>query len=223
MLEQGIAGTLLLIFTGLTTYMGLTRPAYQDEYKFDVDRILIGKEYRRLLTCGFLHGGWLHFGFNMVALLSFSLSLEWIFGIPQFLLVYFASLLGGSLFALYMHRNHGDYTAVGASGAVSGVVAASIVLFPHSEIGLILLPGGIAAWIVGLLFIVISIFGIKSQSDNIGHDAHLGGLVTGILLTAILRPSAAVENWWVLALLLAPVSLFSYLILRRPDILITGK
>ena len=126
MISQGIVGTLILIFTGLVTYLGLSRSSYQNEYKLDVDKILIDKQYYRLLPSGFLHVGWLHFAFNMGALLSFSFSLELVFGIKNFLLVYFLSLLGGNLFALYVHRNHGDYTAVGASGAVSGVISSFI-------------------------------------------------------------------------------------------------
>ena len=116
-----------------------------------------------------------------------------------------------------------DYTAVGASGAVSGIIASSILLYPFSEIGFIIIPGGIASWMFGLLLIVISIFGIKAQSDNIGHEAHLGGIMTGILLTLVLEPGTVLENWWILLALMAPIMIFLYLIYARPDILITNR
>lgn len=222
-MDQGIAGTIILLFTGLVTYAGLTNAKYQDEYKFDVDRILIDKQYYRLFSSGFVHANWIHFAFNMGALISFAFSLELVFGIGNFVLIYFLSMLGGSLLALLVHRNHGDYTAVGASGAVSGVIAASILLFPFSEIGLILLPGGISSWIVGLVLIVLSILGIKAQSDNIGHEAHLGGIITGIVATCAFQPATVLENWWVLLVLTFPIILFAYLIYVRPDILITNK
>ena len=103
-MDQGIAGTLILIFTGLVTYLGLTRPKYQDEYKFDVDKILIDKEYYRLISSGFVHANWIHFAFNMGALISFSFSLELVFGIQNFALIYFLAMLGGNLFSLIIHR-----------------------------------------------------------------------------------------------------------------------
>ena len=216
-------GILIAILTGMTTYQGLRHSSYQDKYLFHSEKILLDKEYYRLLTSGFLHVNWLHFGFNMLALTSFALSIEVLLGIKSFLIIYFLSMLGGSLLSLYIHRNHYDYTAVGASGAISGVVAASIILFPNSEIGLIFIPGGIKSWVFGLIFIVISILGIKSQSDNIGHEAHLGGILTGIVATSIISPRIFLINWHIALGMLVPILIFLYLIIRRPDILITGK
>ncbi len=212
-------GTLLLIFTGLTTYKGFMDRAYFEKYVFHVDKILIRKEYGRLLSSGFLHANWLHFGFNMIALIGFSLSIEMMFGWWKYLLIYFASLIGGNLLALYIHRNHGDYRAVGASGAISGIVMASIVLFPEGKIGFIILPVELSSWVFALLFVVISIFGIKSQSDNIGHEAHLGGAIVGVLMTILLQPSIAVDNWWIVALILVPTTAFLLMIVRNPAVL----
>lgn len=220
---NSILGTLILFFTGLVSYKGFIDAKYQAAYLFHVDKILIGKEYKRLITSGFLHGSWLHFGFNMIALLSFSVWIENVLGWQLFLLLYFASLLGGNLLALYFHRNHGDYTALGASGAVSGIVMAAIILDPLGEIGFILIPIGIKSWIIGILFVLISIFGIKSQSDNIGHEAHLGGALTGAFLIAVLEPKAVFENWWVFLIIVLPVIGFLILINRNPAILLTNK
>lgn len=136
-------GTLIAILTGIFTYQGLTHSSYQNKYLLHVDSILVSKEYYRLFSSGFLHANWMHFGFNMAALVSFALSIEILLGIKSFLVIYCLSLLGGSLLALYIHRNHADYSGVGASGAISGVIASAIILFPEGEIGLILLPGGI--------------------------------------------------------------------------------
>ena len=220
---ESIVGTLILILTGLITFKGLNDRAYQKHYMFDIDMILIDKQYYRLFSSGFLHANWIHFIFNMLALVTFAISVEKLMGYTSFLLIYFLSMLGGSLLSLFIHRNHGDYMAVGASGAISGVVAASIVLFPEGKIGLILLPFEFTSWMFGLAFVLISILGIKSQKDNIGHEAHLGGIITGILLTAIIRPSTLIENWWVAMVLLIPVLAFFVLIYRRPDIMITNK
>ncbi len=218
--ETGTIGTLLAVFILLSSYKGFQDRSFTEEYIFDVDRILINKEYRRLITSGFLHGGWFHLIFNMIALLSFSREIENLFGIPYYLLLYFLSLIGGNLLSLYIHRNHGDYRAVGASGAISGVVFASVVLMPESKISFILIPIEFSSWIFGLMFILVSIFGIKSQSDNIGHEAHLGGAIIGILLTVALYPVVLEHNLWVVAMLLIPAILFILLLIRNPNILI---
>jgi membrane associated rhomboid family serine protease len=216
---NSVIGLVLLFFIGAATYKGLRDSPYQNRYAFQVDGILLGKEYDRLISSGFLHVGWLHFGFNMVALMSFCWSLEIFLGPWKLLLLYFVSLLGGNLLSLYIHRHHGDYSAVGASGAISGVIFASIVLFPGSEIGFILLPVSIPGWLFGLLFIVISIFGIKSQADNIGHEAHLGGAITGVLVAIALEPSVLKTNWGTVLGIVLPVTAFLLLIVRNPAVL----
>lgn len=218
-MTQSIIATLIIVFTFLVTYQGEKDRWFKEEYLFWTDGILMRKEYIRLLSSGFLHSGWWHFGFNMFALFSFSYSLEYVFGMTNFALIYFASLIGGSLLALYFHRNHGDYKALGASGAVSGVVMASIVLFPEGEIGFILIPFGIKSWIFGTLYILISIFGIKTQAGNIGHDAHLGGAIIGTLMVCALRPELAIANWWIVLLILLPCAVFLCLVVKNPAVL----
>ena len=218
--DGGVIGTLLLLVIAATTYKGFQDAKYFEDNTFEVDPILIGKEYKRLFTSGFLHVSWWHFGFNMIALTAFSWSLEIELNALKFLFIYFASLLGGSLLSLYIHRNHGDYSAVGASGAISGVIFSAILLNPSLPIHFIFLPEelGISGWLFGLLFIVVSIFGIKSQRSNIGHDAHLGGALTGVLVT-LLFISFKKINWWTFAALTIPTIAFLILIIRNPSIL----
>lgn len=214
-------GTILLLVIAATTYKGLRDSTYFEEHAFEIDGILINKEYKRLLSAGFLHTGWWHFGFNMIALTSFSWSLESLFGPWKFLLIYFISLIGGNLLSLFVHRNHGDYKAVGASGAISGVILSSILLFPTAPIHFIFLPEelGIPGWLFGLLFIFISIFGIKKQWGNIGHDAHLGGALTGACITLLFMPWNEI-NWWVVAAVLIPIIAFLTLIISNPKVLL---
>lgn len=218
--DTGVIGTLLLLIIAATTYKGFRDPKYFEDNLFQVDAILIKKEYKRLFTSGFLHVGWWHFGFNMIALTAFSWSLEMLFGPWKFLLIYVASLLGGSLLSLFIHRNHGDYSAVGASGAISGVIFSSILLFPSEPIHFIFLPKelGIPGWLFGMLFIAVSIFGIKSQRGNIGHDAHLGGALVGAVITLFFIPFALI-NWWVVAALILPTTAFLILIIKNPAVL----
>jgi len=221
--ETGAIGTLLAVFILLTSYKGFQDKDFEEEYIFDVDRILIDKEYRRMLSSGFLHANWYHLLFNLIALLSFSAEIEALFGTWKFLLLYFTSLVGGNLLALYVHRNHGDYRALGASGAISGVIFSSIILDPGGSISFIFIPIQFKAWWIGVAFVLFSIFGIKSQRDNIGHEAHLGGAIVGMLITVILYPIILQMNLWVFALLFIPSVLFIILIVRKPEVLMISN
>lgn len=220
---SSVIGTVLLFIIGLTTYKGFTDREYYDRYVFHIDQILIGRQWDRLISSGFLHGSWLHFGFNMIALLAFSWSLEIALGVAKYLVIYAGSLVGGNLLALYIHRFHGDYRAVGASGAISGIIFAAIILFPDIKISLILIPIGIPSWLFGIAFVLISVLGIKSQRDNIGHDAHLGGAIVGVLLTIALHPHVIWTSWWLISLLLLPTTAFLIMIVRNPAILLVDN
>jgi len=158
--------------------------------------------------------------FNMLALTSFSSYLEITLNPLYTLLIYFTSLIGGNLLSLYIHRNHGDYRAVGASGAVFGIVYASIVLNPDGVIKFILLPFEFKSWVLGIIFILVSIFGIKTQKGNIGHGAHLGGAIVGMIVTLMIRPQLFETHYITILLLLIPSLVFLYLIVVNPNILI---
>lgn len=218
--EIGILTLILIGANGVMTYTGLKDSGYLDKFSFNVDHVLLGKDYKRLVTSGFLHVDWMHFSFNMITLYFFSQGLEAFIGIPAFLVLYFTSLVGGNLLALYIHRNHPDYTAIGASGAVSGLVFASIGLFPEMEIGFILLPIQIPAWLFGIAYVLYTIYGIKAQSDNIGHEAHLGGGIVGLLIAVALEPGILSTNYFPIILILLPALTFLFLIIKKPHLLI---
>jgi membrane associated rhomboid family serine protease len=220
MSNTGIISLLLLILNVIISIRGFNNPAFFDRYKFEVDRILVNREYIRLISSGFLHVNWLHLIFNTIALGAFSGMVEGYLGSFQFLLVYFASLIGGDLLCLFIHRNHGDYSAVGASGAICGVIFASIAIFPGMSVGLFFLPISLPGWLFGLVFVLFSIYGIKSSRDNIGHDAHLGGALVGMLVGILFDPGALTRNSLTIAVILVPTLIFIYLILTRPHILL---
>ncbi|MFK7756606.1 MAG: rhomboid family intramembrane serine protease [Flavobacteriales bacterium] len=215
----GIITILLLASNILFSYRGFKDRVLFDQYCFHVDKILIGKEYVRMLSSGFLHGSWTHLIFNMATLYFFSDGLESTYGITVYLAIYFGSLIGGNLLALFVHKNHGDYTAVGASGAVTGLIFAAIALFPGMKLHPIFIPIGIPSWLFGIAYVLYSIYGIKSNRDNIGHEAHLGGGVVGVLIAVFFFPQAISENPLPIFLILIPSVIFIVMIIFKPNLL----
>jgi len=184
-------GTLLAVFIFLSSYKGFRDSEYTNQYIFDVDKILKEKQYYRIFSSGFLHGGWFHLIFNLIALLSFSTSIELIFGKVKYLILFFVSF--------------------------------SIVLMPESTLKLILIPIEFPAWAFGIVFILVSIFGIKNSWGNIGHDAHLGGAIVGMLMTIALYPSVLELHPWVLAAFLLPCIIFFFLLYRYPEMMMVDN
>lgn len=183
----------LIIANVLMSIKGFNDPVFFDRYKFQVQRVL-GGEKIRMVSSGFLHVDWLHLGFNMYALYLFGKVVDSSFGTLNFVLIYFASLLAGSMYSLYQHKKESYYSAVGASGAVSGVVFSSIMLYPSMELIMLPIPIPIPGYVFGIGYLLYSIYGMKNQVGNIGHSAHLGGAIGGYLITLVLRPSVITNH-----------------------------
>ena len=216
----GITGLILIIINGIVSYRGFKNHLFFEGYKFEVDPILISKDYKRLVTSGFLHVSWSHLIFNMLSLYIYSGPIESNFSSPQFLLIYTSSLIGGNLLSLFVHRNHGDYSSVGASGAVCGIIFASIALFPGFQIGFFGLPFTIPGWLYGIVFVLYSIYGIRSAKNNIGHEAHLGGALVGMAVALLMHRNAFMQNYLTILVIAVPAAIFIYLIVTRPHLLL---
>jgi len=223
MAGSGLISLAIIIATCLVSIKGFRDKEVYYRLNFDVEKILIYKQYKRIFTSGFLHANWLHLIFNMLGLLFFSGAVEAILGPILFTIVYFASLLGGKLFSLFIYRNHGDYTSVGASGAICGIIFAGIALLPDMRVGLFPLPISIPGWLFGLLFVLYSVYGIRSKSNNIGHESHLGGALIGMLVSLLFHPSAMVENYVTILIIAVPTLVFIYLIIVKPHLLMVNN
>ncbi|NII26811.1 rhomboid family intramembrane serine protease [Pseudoflavitalea sp. X16] len=221
MIGTGLLVFLLIILNVLISWRGFRNSDFFARYEFNVDGILLYRQYDRLISSGFLHVGWLHLIFNMLALYFFSGSLIAVLNWWGFLIIYFASLIGGGLLSLYIHRYSGDYSSVGASGAVSGIIFAVIALFPGIDVPLIFIP--LPGWLFGLLYVLISIYGIRSRTGNIGHDSHLGGALVGLVVALLMRPHALVENYVTILIISVPAIVFIYLIITRPHLLLVDN
>lgn len=219
-MEQSVIATIIVILTGLTTWQGEKHEEYKEKYLFWVDGVLKYRERYRLLSSGLLHSGWIHYGFNMIALLSFSQLIELLYGKIFLLALYVLSLLGGGLYSLYVNRNYGDYRSLGASGAVSGVIGASLLADPEGLIGLIIIPIKFPAYFFGLIYIFLTIIALKRKIGNIGHAAHLGGTLAGMLLMLLWEPEILLRHPIFTLILLGPILYFSVLIYRNPNVLL---
>lgn len=217
------ATIILIIITCFVSWKGLENDTFLEGYSFKVGPVLGSKDYLRLVSSGFVHLSWLHLIFNMLALYMFGSMLELSLGTGNFLLIYFASLVGGSLLALFIHRHHEDYSSAGASGAVAGLVFATIALFPGMSLGLFFLPLNLPAWLYGLLYVVYSIYGIRSKLQNIGHEAHLGGALIGMLVAIAIRPLSLADNYFAILVILVPGIAFIYLVVTRPHVLLVSN
>ena len=210
MIENINQSVLLIILANVLISMkGFKDYSFLDKFKFQVSRVL-GDEKIRILTSGFLHVDWMHLGFNMYALYLFGNIVAVKFGISSFIIIYFGSLVAGNLYTLYYHQKEPYYSAVGASGAVSGIVYASILIYPEMELFLFFIPIPIPGYIFGVGYLLYSIYGMKKQLGNVGHSAHLGGAMGGFILTILLNPILFVTNKMMVILLGIPIILLLF-------------
>ena len=184
---------LIILGSGILTFQGFNKPELFSRLLFDNQAIQARKEYFRLITSGFLHADWMHFIFNMFSLYAFGRHIELIYSPAYLLLIYFTSIVGGNILSLLIYRNK-PYRAIGASGGVCGVIYASIFLIPGGSIYILPIPFPIPSWAFAILFLLISFYGMRSTKTNIGHVAHLGGALVGLLVTFLLFPKAVLAQ-----------------------------
>jgi membrane associated rhomboid family serine protease len=191
--------TLILIgATVWVSWLGFRDRVFEEKYLFWPEAILGWRQYYRVFTSGFLHLDWMHLGMNMFSLYLFGNVLEPALGPGPFLLIYFGSILGGSLLSLWVHRHH-DYRALGASGGVSGLILAYVFLFPRGGIEMMFVLFAIPGWIYAIGYLTVSFYGMVRRVGNVGHDAHLGGSLAGMFIAAALQPDAIHRNLWLFA------------------------
>ena len=211
-LAMSIPLLLLIVFNVLVSYKGFSESRFFERYKFSV-LALQKQQYFRLLSSGFLHVDSAHLIFNMFALYMFGDVVIQITGVFLFMLIYILSLLAGNYFTYVNHKNEPNYSAVGASGAVSGIVYSSILLFPQMQLALIFLPIPLPGYVFGILYLLYTLFGMKSRRDNIGHTAHFGGAVSGFAITLFIFPSLIYMQTNLILLMMIP--LIVYLVMKR--------
>jgi len=179
--------------------------AFQDENAFYrlcfwPVKVWHDKEYMRMLSGGFLHANVPHLLFNMISLYFFGPVVEYNFmiefgslGHTAYIIFFVLGVIVANVPDLYQHKDDQHFRAVGASGAVSAVIFASILYSPMSSIYLFLIPIGIPAFLFGILYLIYSAYMANRQSDNIGHLAHFSGAIFGIVFPLVFEPTLFME------------------------------
>lgn len=187
----------------LISYKGFSDRHFFERFKFNVAAVKKGEKIR-FLSSGFLHVDTTHLLVNMITLYFFAdVVIRWM-GSVQFIVIYLGSLILGNLFSYYFHKNEAHYSAVGASGAVMGILYSAILLQPNMMLGLFfIIP--MPAYVFGIGYLLYSIYGMKKRIGNIGHDAHFGGAMGGYFITLAMIPSLIEAHSLMVALLAIPL------------------
>jgi membrane associated rhomboid family serine protease len=185
----------IIILTSLISVFAFYRADVFDRLKFNAYAIKHNGQGWRFFTYGLIHADWMHLFINMFVLYSFGKVVTDAYhlyfdtkGYLFFLLLYTGGILFSILVDFGKHKDNMYYNAVGASGAVSAVLFASILLYPSGSVFLFPIPFPIPSVIFGVIYLVYSAVMARRGKDNIGHNAHFFGAIFGIVFTIALKP-----------------------------------
>ena len=183
--------SLIFVLTILSSVLAFSNPnlyANMILHPYSVSR---GSRVYTVITSGFIHADWMHLFFNMMSYYFFAFDLEKVLGHWQFGLLYMASLVLSDLPTVQKHKNDEWYHSLGASGAVSAAIFSAIMFAPFNTMMIMPIPIPMYSIVFGILYLVYCHFASKHARDNINHDAHFFGALSGILITIILNPHLA--------------------------------
>ncbi len=185
--------TIICVLTGIISGAAFTQQQIFEQLMHHPATEHRRGEYWRWLTSGFVHADYMHLAFNLLAFWSFGTGVERQFvrhfgenGQYVFLVFYLLIIVAANIPTYLNNRFNSAYSAVGASGGVSGVVFAAILFNPWLEMTFFILP--MRGIVFGVLYLAYSSWAAKNANDNIGHSAHLTGALVGFVGTALLMP-----------------------------------
>ena len=204
--------TLIIIaITVLVSILAFNDPSLKYNLTFSAYSVKHHNRWWLLFTHGLVHGDYMHLFFNMFTLYMFAPFVIANVGALYFTYLYFGSLIAGNLLTLYFHKEDYYYRAVGASGAVTGIIYSAILLEPN-----LYMYGIIPGYVFGFAYLLFSIYGMKAKNDNIGHVAHFGGAIGGFGITLAKHPFLITEEpITVIALLIPIIILFILAKMRK--------
>jgi len=188
------------VFFGLIFLISIAAFNKEDLFRkllFSPYKTIRHKQWYRLLSAGLIHGSWVHLLINLFVFWQFGTYLERYFdsvsGFWGSKLFMAGLFLGGIVFAnipsLFVHAKDYNYQSVGASGGVSAILFAYILINPWDKLVLyFVIP--LYSVVAGLLFLIYSYWASRNRNDQIDHLAHFSGSVFGVLFTLIVYPGA---------------------------------
>ncbi|PLX30288.1 MAG: rhomboid family intramembrane serine protease [Ignavibacteria bacterium] len=190
MFAHAPASLVILVVTVSVSILAFRSRTVADRLLLYPWKMFRGSQYERIFTYGFIHADFMHLLFNLIALYSVAMYIEAAAGTFRFLVIYLVSMVLAAFPPTLRHRNNEAYRALGASGAVSALFFSGMLYFPTAKVMLLFLPIPLPWPLFAVLFIAGSIVGAKKNWGNIGHDVHLYGAISGLLLTIVLDPSS---------------------------------
>lgn len=187
---------IIILLTAAVSILCFTRTININALKFNAYDIVHRGQWYRMLSYGFVHGGWGHLIFNMLTLYFFGTVVERYFcsgfgdvnGVILYVVLYVSAIAVSTVWDLVKYRNDYNYSAVGASGAVSAILFASILFEPKMGIYIYLIPIPVPGYIFAPLYLLYCWYMAKRNADNIGHTAHFWGAVYGLVFPLVCRP-----------------------------------
>lgn len=181
--------------TAISSLLAWSNPNLLQSWIFSPYQIAQKNQWYRFITSGFIHQDYLHLIFNMVSLYFLGLYAE--FGFAKkfgemyeiyFIFFYISAMIIADIPVFFKHRKNPYYRALGASGAVSAVVFAAILLEPNISLMVFPIPFRIPGVVYAILYVLYSAYMSKNSQDNIGHEAHLYGALYGVVFIAMFVP-----------------------------------
>lgn len=201
--------TIIVIANVVVSLVAFGNPGWMSKLIFNAYQVVHRREYYRVVTHAFIHANYIHLLFNMYVLYTFGGLIESMFtnervfaelfpemefwgvsrGYLYYVLLYFGGLIFATLPSIRKHADNPSYNSLGASGAVSAVVMAVILLLPTMNLQIIFIPINIPAFVIGIAYIAYEYYMSRRGQTRIAHDAHLFGALYGLALILIIDPT----------------------------------
>jgi membrane associated rhomboid family serine protease len=183
---------IIIIITALISFSAFRSEKIMNELIFYPPAISTDRQYYRFISCGFIHADLPHLLFNMISLFLFGKFVEEQFadifgqgGKLLYLLMYLLALIVSILPSYLRNKDNYSYRSLGASGAVSAVVFAGLMIAPYIKVGLFIIPPIIPGFVFGPLYLIVSAYLDRKGGDNINHSAHIWGALFGVVFLII--------------------------------------
>ncbi|PWS28020.1 rhomboid family intramembrane serine protease [Pedobacter yonginense] len=177
--------SIIFIFTVITSLYAFYDHGIYGKFMLHPYSVSKGKHIYTVITSGLIHADWMHLFFNMFTFVAFAFTLEQMMGSWKFGLLYFFGLVLSDITTIFKNKDNYHYHSLGASGAISAVLFSYILFNPWSGIRILFIPFDIPAFVFGGLYLVYCMYASKNSRDNINHDAHFFGALTGLIFTVI--------------------------------------